>query len=95
MPGRRTWQSWGVNDATATTVTVRYWAAARAAATVAQEERPPGTVAAILAGAQQDHPELEPVLAVASVLLDGVAADREETAAPGSLLEVLPPFAGG
>lgn len=76
-------------------VTVRYWAGARAAAGVAEESRPPGTVADVLAGAQADHPALAHVLVVASTLLDGVAVDDDARAEVGSVLEVLPPFAGG
>ncbi|NYD99751.1 molybdopterin converting factor small subunit [Kineosphaera limosa] len=76
-------------------VTVRYWAAAKAAAGVEQEDRPVGTVAQVLAGARADHPELERVLAVATVLLDGVPARDGQRLEPGSTLEVLPPFAGG
>lgn len=78
-----------------TTVTVRYWAAARAAAGVDQEERDPGSVADILAGAVADHPDLRPVLAVASTLVDGVAVTGDGRVAPGSTVEILPPFAGG
>ncbi len=77
------------------TVTVRYWAAAKAAAGVATQVRPAGTVAQILAGARADHPDLERVLAVASVLLDGRPAAPERVVPPGATLEVLPPFAGG
>lgn len=80
---------------TSASVTVRYWAAARAAAGVEQESRRPGAVADILAGATADHPALVPVLAVASTLLDGVAVEGEARAAAGSTLEILPPFAGG
>ncbi|MBW3083862.1 hypothetical protein KEM60_00040 [Austwickia sp. TVS 96-490-7B] len=77
------------------TVTVRYWAAARAAATVAEEERPPGKVSEVLSAASADHPDLVPVLAVASILLNGMAVTTDDNAPAGSLLEVLPPFAGG
>jgi hypothetical protein len=41
------------------------------------------------------HPALEPVVQVASVLLDGRPAAREAPVADGMRLEVLPPFAGG
>ncbi len=76
-------------------VTVRYWAAAKAAAGVTAEHRPAGTVGSVLAAARAEHRDLEPVLAVASVLLDGRPAHDDDQVAPGSTLEVLPPFAGG
>ncbi|SEV89968.1 Molybdopterin converting factor, small subunit [Austwickia chelonae] len=76
-------------------VTVRYWAAARAAAGVAEESVVPGRVADVLAAAEARHPQLAPVVAVASVLVDGLAVDRDAEAPAGCTLEVLPPFAGG
>ncbi len=79
----------------ARTVTVRYWAAARDATGVDVEPRSPSSVGTVLDAACADHPELADVLHVASLLLDGVRVDREAGAPPGSVLEVLPPFAGG
>ncbi len=81
--------------AAAGTVTVRYWAAARAAAGVDEETRAAGVVADILAGAATEHPDLVPVLAVASTLIDGTTAAPHDVAPAGSVLEILPPFAGG
>lgn len=76
--------------------TVRYWAAARAAAGVAHEQLPGSTVAELLAQALVRHPALAPVLAKSSLLLDGLAVhDRSEAINDGVTLEVLPPFAGG
>lgn len=81
-----------------TTITVRYWAGARAAAGVAEESYDgPLTVAALRDAAIARHPEsdrLPGVLGVCSVLVDG----RQPTDAPvepGSVVEFLPPFAGG
>lgn len=76
-------------------VTVRYWAAAKAATGRAAETRPAGTVGQVLAGARAEHPELERVLAVATVLLDGRPVRADDPVAPGTTLEILPPFAGG
>ncbi len=76
-------------------VTVRYWAAARAARGCESESRPAGSVAAILDAVLADHPDLGPILRVASVLLDGQAVDRTANVPAGAVLEVLPPFAGG
>lgn len=84
-----------MSEPTSTSVTVRYWAAARAATGVEEEHRPPGLVGEVLAAAAADHPALQPVLAVASILRDGVSADAAERAEAGTTLEVLPPFAGG
>ena len=84
-----------MNEPTPQTLTVRYWAAARAATGVAEERRAPGRVADVLGAAAADHADLAPVLAVATALLDGVAVDGDQAAPAGSLLEVLPPFAGG
>jgi molybdopterin synthase sulfur carrier subunit len=77
---------------------VRYWAGARAAAGVAQEYVPVAhgaTVADVVARIERAHPGLGPVLEVASLLLDGRAARRDEPVAESESLEVLPPFAGG
>ncbi len=81
-------------------VTVRYFAAAQAAAGVGEEviELPDGgTVAEILARIRSRHGEpLNRVLARASFLLDATAVrDPHVIAGPQATLDVLPPFAGG
>lgn len=76
-------------------MTVRHWAAAKAAAGVAEQTLPGGTVGQVLAAAVAEHPGLERVLAVASVLLDGLPAERDQEVPAGATLEILPPFAGG
>ena len=77
-------------------VTVRYWAAARAAAGV-ECDVVTGctTVGEALAAATALRPALVPVAAVSSLLLDGRAASRDDRLADGAVVEVLPPFAGG
>ncbi len=91
------------------TVLVRYWAAARAAAGVDTESvtLPEGqgegqgegldlaTVGSVLDEVTTRHTELGRVLRVATVLVNGRAADRAWTLADGDVVEVLPPFAGG
>ena len=82
------------------TVTVRYYAAARAAAGVETEsvEVPPGaTVDILLRTVRTTHgDDLARVLDRCSFLLDEVAVrDRELSLHDGALLDVLPPFAGG
>lgn len=83
-------------------VTVRYWAGARAAAGVAQDELTGQTVAEVLAHARTRHvdrPRFEAVLAVCSLLLGdrplGSLDLAEVAVQDGDMLEVLPPFAGG
>lgn len=81
------------------TVTVRHFAAARAAAGASEERLtlPPGTtVADLVTTLGQDRPELARVLLRCSFLHDEVAVrDRHDALRPGSVLDVLPPFAGG
>jgi molybdopterin converting factor small subunit len=83
-------------DRPAVTVTVRYWAGARAASgrdsDVVTGCR---TVADALDAVTALHAGLVPVAAVSSLLLDGRAVGRDVPLGPGSVLEVLPPFAGG
>jgi len=83
-------------------VTVRYWAAARAAAGVAQDELTGTTVSEVLAAARDRHgdqPRFGPVLAVCSLLLGDRPLGSLDLAdvgvRDGDVLEVLPPFAGG
>ena len=79
-------------------VTVRYWAAARAAAGVdAQtlELTVPTTVGAVVEAAVAAHPALDRVARVATFLLDGRSVGRDAAVPDGASLEVLPPFAGG
>ncbi|MHA6624275.1 MoaD/ThiS family protein [Pseudonocardia sichuanensis] len=82
------------------TVTIRYFAAARAAAGVETEPLalPDGaTVDDVLAAARTRHgAELARVLDRCSFLLDEVAVRDRATVVPaGATVDVLPPFAGG
>jgi sulfur-carrier protein len=82
------------------TVTIRYFAAARAAAGVETEplELPDGaTVADVIAAVRHRHgAELARVLDRCSFLLDEVAVrDRARPVPAGATVDVLPPFAGG
>ncbi|HEY7722594.1 MAG TPA: MoaD/ThiS family protein [Pedococcus sp.] len=77
-------------------VTLRYWAGARSATGVDSDAlHGCATVADALAEATRLHPGLAPVAAVSSLLLDGRPAGGDTALPPGSVLEVLPPFAGG
>lgn len=82
------------------TLTVRYFAAAKAAAGTPEEtvELPVGATVADAVGAlRAGHgPELGRVLDRCSFLLDEVAVrDRSAALGDGTALDVLPPFAGG
>lgn len=76
--------------------TLRYWAAAKAAAGVADETYDAGTLADALEAAGRRHgPELTRVLVRCSFLVDGSRAGPDAALPEGGVVEVLPPFAGG
>jgi len=83
------------------TVTMRYWAAAKDAAGVAEQRLTADTLASALAQAAETEGagRLRPVLARSSFLIDGdpVGLRAAETVLlrDGNVIEVLPPFAGG
>ncbi len=84
------------------TGTVRYWAAAKAAAGTAEEPYAAETLAEALEAARTAHaahPEFARVLRRSSFLVDGdPVGTRDHAAVPlvqGGTVEVLPPFAGG
>ena len=90
--------------AATSSITVRYWAGARAAAGTAQDvlETPaPITLADVLARVVALHPggRLNDVLAVCSTLVEDRPAASEDPAdvlvQPGQTVQFLPPFAGG
>lgn len=93
------------SDRTATglAVKVRYFAAARAAAGIAEEtlrvtrSAGPVTAADVIDAVLAGHGErLGEVVASCSFLLDGIAVrDRSVEVPEGAELDVLPPFAGG
>jgi sulfur-carrier protein len=83
-------------------VTIRYWAAAREAAGTSEEEVQASTLADALgavAASRLPGTALKTVMARSSFLVDGSPAGRRDHAsielADGSVIEVLPPFAGG
>jgi molybdopterin converting factor small subunit len=86
--------------AVTTTVAVRYFAAARAAAGLETEKvqlPADATVDVALAALREQHgAEFARVLQRCSLLLDEVAVrDRSTVLGPDATLDVLPPFAGG
>jgi molybdopterin synthase sulfur carrier subunit len=80
-------------------ITVRYFAAARAAAGSDSEEltvRPGATVAELVDGLGGRSQALARVLVRCSFLCDGVAVrDQAQLLQAGNTIDVLPPFAGG
>ncbi len=78
-------------------VTVRYFAGARAAAGVDTESREAGTLDELVGQIVGEHGErLERVLTACSFLVDGTSTrDRAVALSSGSVVDVLPPFAGG
>ncbi len=78
-------------------VTVRYFAGARAASGVDAEQRSAATLDELVHGLAEAHgAKLATVLSACSFLVDGTTTrDRGLALSPGSVVDVLPPFAGG
>ena len=83
-------------------ITVRYWAAARAAAGRDSDRVEAGTVAAALDAVRALHadaPRFADVVGVCSVLVGSDPVGTQDPARvalrPGDTVELLPPFAGG
>jgi sulfur-carrier protein len=80
---------------------LRYWAAAKEAAGVDEETYEAATLAALIAAAVAGRGDrrLAQVLARCSFLVDGqpvgLRAHGEVVLGPASVVEALPPFAGG
>lgn len=89
----------------AQTLTIRYFAAARAAAGLPAETleiAQPVDKDALFGLLVDRHPDPRPgepalhtVLAQASCLVDGLTLRPGQTVEPGQTVDVLPPFAGG
>jgi sulfur-carrier protein len=82
------------------TVSLHYWAGARAAAGTAGEAIEAQSVAQALqiASRQRSDPRFDRVIKASSILVDGRAAhqqDLEQRLSQAVQVEVLPPFAGG
>lgn len=79
-------------------VTVRFFAAARAAAGTDAAHTSPGSLAKVTSALADAHPDLTMVLPRCSFLLNGVAVHgdwADVMVDDGAELDVLPPFAGG
>jgi molybdopterin synthase sulfur carrier subunit len=81
------------------TMSLHYWAGARAAAGVAEERFEADTIAAALEAACQSRGSaFRRVVSACSLLVDGLAvhaADLERPRSGAVRVELLPPFAGG
>ncbi|MFD7453928.1 MoaD/ThiS family protein [Kitasatospora sp. NPDC059827] len=82
--------------------TIRYWAAAKSEAGLAEEPYEAATLAEALATARQRHadrPKLVQLLGHCSYLVDGAQVGGRDHATvaltEGGTVEILPPFAGG
>ena len=78
-------------------MTVRYFAGARAAAGVDTETRDARSLDDLVEQIVAAHGQkLERVLTACSFLVDGTSTrDRAVQLAPGAVVDILPPFAGG
>ncbi|MDQ1663656.1 MAG: sulfur-carrier protein [Blastococcus sp.] len=79
------------------TITVRYFAGARAASGVDTEQLPAATLDELVGRIVDVHGDrLARVLTACSFLVDGTSTrDPAVSLAPGAVVDVLPPFAGG
>ena len=79
-------------------VTIRLFAAARAAAGVSELQGQPGTLQSVLDALTTEHPDLTEVLPRCSFLVNGTATHGDPAGVvveEGVEVDVLPPFAGG
>lgn len=79
--------------------TIRYWAAAKAAAGVTEEPFEARNLAELMTKITQNRDELARVVKRSSFLVDGTPVGKRPheavILADGVTVEVLPPFAGG
>ena len=82
---------------TTPTVTVRYFASARAAAEVDSDRVAAATVAELRAAVVKRHgPRMARLLPSCGLLIDGTTSHDELAALPhDATVDILPPFAGG
>lgn len=74
---------------------VRYFAAAEEATGRDEETRNEASVGALRAALVADHPGLTGILPRCAVLVGGSRVDDDTPLGSDSLVDVLPPFAGG
>ncbi len=76
-------------------VTIRYFAAARAAAGESTATAEATSIKELVDAVSADRPELARVLGICTFLLDGRRAEPDTALHPGAQVDALPPFAGG
>jgi molybdopterin synthase sulfur carrier subunit len=76
-------------------VTIRYFAAARAAAGESSATADAASIRDLISTVSADRPELARILGICTFLLDGHRADPSTPLHPGAQVDALPPFAGG
>jgi molybdopterin synthase sulfur carrier subunit len=76
-------------------VTIRYFAAARAAAGESSATADAASIGDLIGTVSADRPDLARVLGICTFLLDGQRADPATPLHAGALVDALPPFAGG
>ena len=77
-------------------ITVRHFAAAAEAAGTTTEQLDVTTVGALRRSLLVNHgPAMDRVLAQSALLAGGVRVDDDVVLADGTVVDVLPPFAGG
>jgi molybdopterin synthase sulfur carrier subunit len=82
-------------DGEALMARVRYFAAAEEATGLGTETRFEASLGELRAALGTEHPELGAILPRCAVLVDGSRVDDDVTLGADSLVDVLPPFAGG
>ncbi|WBQ04599.1 MoaD/ThiS family protein [Kribbella sp. CA-293567] len=76
-------------------VTIRYFAAARAAAGESTATAQAASVKELVSTVSEGKPELARVLGICTFLLDGERVELDARLNDGALVDALPPFAGG
>jgi molybdopterin converting factor small subunit len=76
-------------------VTIRYFAAARAAAGESSATADAASIRDLIGTVSADRPELARVLGICTFLLDGQRVDPATPLHTGAQVDALPPFAGG
>lgn len=75
--------------------TVRFFAAAEEAVGADRLERSEPSVGALREALIAEHPALRTLLPRCALLVDGARVDDAHPLGDGTLVDVLPPFAGG
>ena len=76
-------------------VTIRYFAAARAAAGESTAAARAGSVKELVDTVAAGRPELARVLGICTFLVDGERVELAAELEDGAVVDALPPFAGG